>query len=293
MEMWLAMQKNNRFQIHRIINNNVITSMDKADKEIVLMGKGIAYLKKVGDMITTDHIEKVFVLKESETNRYLDIIENMPAQYFDLSLEILTYAEHVLHVKTSSIAYIMLADHICSAIERCQQGIVMKNEMLEEIKNFYPKEFEVGKAAVLLISDELSVTLPIDEAGFIAFHIINLSSGKTNKPSSDLIQKIVSVIESYFNIKIDKESVYFERFLTHLKYFSNRLFSDKKTSKEPEEDDFLYRMLKIQYAEAAKCVDLIQEYVRYNYKILIKDEEKGYLIIHINNLLMKSKLVTK
>lgn len=284
--------QNNNYRIYRIINNNVITSKDDTDKEIVLMGKGIAYLKKVGDYITTDNVEKVFVLKGNETQRYLDVIESIQAKYFEVSLEILEYAEYQLQVKSSPIAYVMLADHIASAIERCQQGILVKNEMLEEIKNFFPKEFEVGRAALLLIKDELQVDLPKDEAGFIAFHIMNLSNEGKRDDRFKLIEKVIEVTESYFNMHIDKESIYFERFLTHLKYFSSRILSKERDASKEEHDDFLYRMLHIQYPEVAKCVDLIQEYVDYNYKVKVSNEEKGYLIVHINNLLMKSKMVT-
>lgn len=285
--------QNNSYVIHRIVNNNVITSRDKNDKEILLMGKGIAYLRRVGDLVSTDDIEKVFILKELEVTRYLDIIESIPAQYFDIALEILEYAEHKLHVTSSSIAYVMLADHIASSIERFQQGILVKNEMLQEIKNFYPDAYEIGKAALVRIKDETEVELPIDEAGFIAFHIINLSNGLNHDERSDLIKKIIEVVEGYFKFHIDKESIYYERFITHLKYFSTRIFANTKELPDKQSDDFLYRMLRIQYQDIAKCVDMIQTYVDHDYHIQITNEEKGYLMIHINTLLMKSKMVTE
>ena len=45
----------------------------------------------------------------------------------------------------------------------------------------------------------------------------------------------------------------------------------------------------MQYPEITKCVELVQEYLDYNYQIEVSTEEKGYLIIHINNLLIKTR----
>lgn len=278
------------YEIVRIINNNVITSFDDKGQEIVLMGKGIAYLKKVGDNIHKEDIEKVFILKDEEKKRYLDVIEAIDAQYFDIALEILEYVEYQLRIKANPIGYIMLADHIASAVERTKKGILIKNEMMGEIKTYFPKEFEVGKSALLLLRDELGVDLPEDEAGFIAFHIINMSDGTKNEERTVFIEKVVEIVENYFRLSFNRESFHYERFITHLKYFFSRML--KGVNDIEDGDDFLYRMLKIQYPETEKCVNIIQEFIQFNYKISITNEEKGYLIVHINNLLMKSKMVT-
>ena len=278
------------YEIVRIINNNVITSFDDKGQEIVLMGKGIAYLKKVGDNIHKEDIEKVFILKDEEKKRYLDVIEAIDAQYFDIALEILEYVEYQLRIKANPIGYIMLADHIASAVERTKKGILIKNEMMGEIKTYFPKEFEVGKSALLLLRDELGVDLPEDEAGFIAFNIINMSDGTKNEERTVFIEKVVEIVENYFRLSFNRESFHYERFITHLKYFFSRML--KGVNDIEDGDDFLYRMLKIQYPEIEKCVNIIQEFIQFNYKISITNEEKGYLIVHINNLLMKSKMVT-
>lgn len=288
------MRKNkaDKYIIFRIINNNVVSSLDGQESEIVLMGKGISFQKKVGDYVDTNKIEKIFELKGKERSRYLDIVENIPSDILDLSMEFLDQARKECDIKVTSISYIMLADHIVSAIERAKDHIPLKNEMLTEIKRFYPNEFELGKKAIAMIESNYGVALPIDEAGFIAFHIINLSEGSFQHKNDErlkLVNKILEIVESYFDKKLDKDSYYYERFLTHLNFFSTRVFSSQN---EEQKDDFLYRLMKIQYPEITKCVELVQEYLNYNYQINITSEEKGYLIIHINNLLKKSEIVT-
>lgn len=281
------------YVISRIINNNVVASHDK-DSEIVLMGSGISFKKKVGDFVDKDKVEKEFVLKGREKTRYMDIIENINSDFIDLAVNILDYAEEQLGVKATTIAYISLADHLANAVERAQNHILLPNQMLNEVKRFYPNEFAIGLKAIRKANELYEIELPLDEAGFIAFHILNLAGVDINKPTSDsvmLIKKVIEIVETYFEFTLDQESVYYERFLTHLKYFSSRVFAENDA--EYGDKDFVYRMMKVQYPETTKCVELISEYLDFNYKIDVNNEEKGYLIIHINNLLDKSKIVTK
>ena len=42
-----------------------------------------------------------------------------------------------------------------------------------QIKKFYYQEYLIGKVAIGMIEKELKVTLPQDEAAFIALHIVN------------------------------------------------------------------------------------------------------------------------
>ena len=247
-------KRNDRYVLFRIINNNVVTSLDENNAEIVLMGKGISFHKKIGDYIDAESIEKIFVLKGQEKKRYLEVIEQISPQYFDMAMEILEMAEKQLQVKANPIGYVMLADHISSAVDRMNEHIILKNEMLNEIKHFHPAEYEIGKMALKQIKDAYDISLPIDEAGFIAYHIINLSEGggvKQDDKRMKLVKKVLEIIENYFNIRMNQDSIYYERFITHLKYFGARVFS-QDTNKMGNNDDFLYRMMKIQYPEITK-----------------------------------------
>ncbi|MBL4934984.1 PRD domain-containing protein [Clostridium sp. YIM B02515] len=219
--------KDCRFKITRIINNNVLTSKDHQN-EVVLMGKGIAWNKKVGDVVEEKNIEKIFTLKENEKSRYLDFIEQIDSSFFEMAIEILDESQKETGIEPNPIAYLMLADHISSAVERSKMGINLVNENLNEIKRFHSKEFNVGKAALDKIEAKYDVRLKLDEAGFIAHHLINvLGSTDEETNRNQFIQKIIELVENYFEITLDKESIPYERFLTHLRYFSSRIFSKK------------------------------------------------------------------
>lgn len=283
--------KDCRFKITRIINNNVLTSKDHQN-EVVLMGKGIAWNKKVGDVVEEKNIEKIFTLKENEKSRYLDFIEQIDSSFFEMAIEILDESQKETGIEPNPIAYLMLADHISSAVERSKMGINLVNENLNEIKRFHSKEFNVGKAALDKIEAKYGVRLKLDEAGFIAHHLINvLGSTDEETNRNQFIQKIIELVENYFEITLDKESIPYERFLTHLRYFSSRIFS-KKEDDELSKDDFVFRMMKVEYPKTTKCVEMIKEYIEYRFQVEISNAEKGYLMIHINNIL-RNKIVTK
>ena len=44
--------------INKVINNNVLSTHDENNREIVLMGKGIGFQKKVGDEVAEDKIKR-------------------------------------------------------------------------------------------------------------------------------------------------------------------------------------------------------------------------------------------
>ena len=93
-----------------IINNNVLSTHDENNREIVLMGKGIGFQKKVGDEVAEDKIEKRFVLdSEDEVGKFSELIEMIPHNYLNLSVDIISYAQQVMPKKIKS-KYIYFID---------------------------------------------------------------------------------------------------------------------------------------------------------------------------------------
>ncbi|WP_291291056.1 PRD domain-containing protein [Enterococcus sp.] len=160
--------------IEKILNNNVVISSNELQQEIIVLGKGIAFQKKIGDTIDWKEDTKKFVLESQDlSGKYQQIIASIPLEYLSVTDEIIMNIKLKLGKKLSESIYISLTDHIYTAIQRKKQGISLKNAMLWEIKRFYPVEFKLGKESIEIIKKLLEVKLPEDEAGFIAFHIVN------------------------------------------------------------------------------------------------------------------------
>ena len=149
-------------KIVKVINNNVVSSLDERGREVVVMGKGIGFQKKSGDEIEASGIEKVFSLPQESTNQFEELVRNIPYENMELAEEIIRYAGEQLGKKLNKNIYITLTDHLNYAIERTRQNIRLQNAFLWEIRKFYASEYEAGVHALELVAEKVGVELPAD-----------------------------------------------------------------------------------------------------------------------------------
>jgi len=275
--------------IEKILNNNVVITKDQYNNEIVAMGRGIAFKKRTGDYIPKDMIDKVFKLSEPNiSNKFQELISDIPLEYMKLSDRIISYAKDTLDKKINDNIYISLTDHMHTAIERSREGINIKNALLWDIKRFYKEEFQIGIKSLDYIEEQFKVRLADDEAGFIALHLVNAQMDqniKTTYKITKIMQEILNVVKYYYGITFDEESVYYYRFITHLKYFAERLIN--KSTYNSDDDDLL-DVIKVKYKNAYNCIEKISEFIHKNYDYQLTDEEKLYLTIHVEKVVSKS-----
>lgn len=269
--------------IKKVFNNNVILAKDFSNEEIVVMGCGIAFKKKVGDKVEENLIEKTFILKQKEASEKLKILlEDIPAKDISLCYDIIEYAKNILNVKFNDYIYVTLTDHISNALKMHDEGLNISNSLLWEIRKAYPKEYKVGLKALDLIKEETEKSLPEDEAGNIALHLINAQVNNTYKIDNinnvtKKIKDILNIIKYTYNIQLDENSINYERFVTHLKFFFERL---NKNETVKSKDDFLLQQVKRKYEKAYKCMLKIEEYLNVN----LSNDEQLYLSLHIQRV---------
>lgn len=274
-------------RIAKVLNNNVITVIDDQHKESVIMGRGIAFKKQPGDEIEEERIEKIFTLENREVSQKLmTLLSDIPMEYMDISDEIIQYAQGVLGGKLHDSIYISLTDHIHFAIERYRLGMEIKNALLWEIKRMYRKEYAIGVKALGIITDKLGVTLPEDEGGFIALHLVNSQLNVEMRDTvtmTNIVKDIINIVRRSFVIDLDEESLSYYRFLTHLKFFAQRILSGTPSSNK-ETDNSLHDMVKQQYSSSYACAEKIKDYAQKIYGRSLSNEEMLYLTIHIERV---------
>lgn len=222
-------------QISKVFNNNVVAIQANGQEQVV-MGRGIAFQKRPGDAIDQARIEKVFTLESKESHeRFVHFLNEMPAAEMDTVKEIVKLAETRLDKPVHDSLYVTLADHIHFALSRYRDGIIIRNPLVWEVKRFYGPEFTIGKEAVALINERHDVKLDEDEAVAIALHLVNATMSGAKGENLHLVtemtratQAILTIITYHFQIDLDEESYAYSRFLTHLKYFVQRLASGEK-----------------------------------------------------------------
>ena len=275
-------------KIIKIVNNNIVTSLDEQNREIIVMGRGLGFGRKPGMTIEDEKVEKVFRLNSAgENQKLVDIIQDIPLEHIKAADQIIEYAKSMLGERLKETIYLSLIDHIDGAIDRYENQIQFTNPLLWEIKQYYPSEFKVGVQSLSILRKMLGIELPVDEAAFIALHFITAEYDTKMDVTFDiprLIDDIIAIVESEFSIKIDKESIHYERFITHLKFFAARVLQAKQM---PDDDDFLFRnMIRDQYKKSYACAQMIRQHLGECYGVEISEEEVVYLTVHIKRVTM-------
>ena len=277
-------------KVVKVINNNIIKSFDQENNEVLVMGKGLGFQKKPGDEVDTDLIEKVYVSsQELNSNKLAQLLADVPIEHVQIANEIISFAKVSLGKKLNDNIFLTLTDHISYAIERYNNGIPIKNALLWEIKRFYNHEFLIGKESLNMIKNKLGIDLPEDEAGFIALHIVNaeLDMAQVSQVSemTKIIQNITNIVRLYFKMDLDEYSLNYERFIVHLKFFVQRLFTG--TDLTEENDSSLLFLIKEKYREEYLCALKIRQYIMNEFQRDLKEDEIIYLTIHIKRITSK------
>ena len=271
--------------IEKVINNNIISAYEKSGAEVIVMGRGIGFKKKQGEVVPADQISKIFRIKSRTlTEQFKELLANMPLERVRISDEIISHAKDHLKLKLNQSIYVTLTDHINFAIERVSQGIEPQNALLWEIKRFYPQEFQLGIYALELIQDRLDILLPEDEAGFIALHFVNAEYGTDIRDAvkfPDQMQAIVDIVERDLGILLDESSLHYERFMTHIKFLIQRIYRKELLSSEDRE---LSLMMQRKYPREYECSVKVAEYIMQATGSRLSEEEIMYLSVHIRRV---------
>ncbi|QQK08731.1 BglG family transcription antiterminator LicT [Miniphocaeibacter halophilus] len=275
-------------RISKILNNNAVISKDKNNNEIVVMGKGLAFKKRVDDFLDDNQIEKTYIFSPENTKEIIKLFSSIPDVYIEITSNIISLAETTLNKNLSKNLYISLTDHIYSAVSRFEEGISFTNPLLWDIKRFYINEYEVALEALNIINEKINIELPEDEAGFIALHIVN-SQLEQNENAvyeiTNIMQEILKIVRLHFGIDFDEDSINYYRFITHLKFFAQRILN--KNAYEDDKVDDLYLIIKNNYPESYSAVEKIREFIKSKYKYTLNNEEELYLTIHIEKVVNK------
>lgn len=271
--------------IEKVINNNIISAYEKSGAEVIVMGRGIGFKKKQGEMVPADQISKIFRIKSRTlAEQFKELLANMPLERVRISDEIISHAKDHLKLKLNQSIYVTLTDHINFAIERVSQGIEPQNALLWEIKRFYPQEFQLGIYALELIQDRLDILLPEDEAGFIALHFVNAEYGTDIRDAvkfPDQMQAIVDIVERDLGILLDESSLHYERFMTHIKFLIQRIYRKELLSSE---DGELSLLMQRKYPREYQCSVKVAEYIMQATGSRLSEEEIMYLSVHIRRV---------
>lgn len=281
--------------VEKVINNNVVNAIDKNNKEAILTGKGIGFQKKKGELIDSEKIEKIFLPDmDKQSYKLEEIFKDTPIEFIKIVTECIEYGKQFLKKELNANLYITLIEHLNLVLQRVKQGAVLNNPMLFDMKHFYPQEFAVAEYTRNRINQVLGVHLPIDETGFLTMHFLNAENESNGTGqimnTTQFLQDVFRIIEEQYEIKLDPTLYEYGRFVTHLKYLSQKIFEGIQ---EEDDDDEFYISVQEKHKEAYECVKKIEAYIKEEYEFLMSQEEKMYLTVYIKRILLKTQKSSK
>ena len=273
-------------KVTKKINNNVVLALTEDGSEVFVVGKGLGFQKTPFILNKSDPvIEKIFVQNDSDTERYMEIFSKIPLQTILVSEKIIEEGKKMLNSPLNDMLLLSLADHIQNAIERTNSNEELVNTLHWELKHIYPTETKIGEKAVLLVNEELSASLPKEEASFIALHFVNAQLKQGTEFSetakvTQIIKDIVTIVKYNLKRNINEDSVNFARFITHLRYFIFRQFNNESLNEQTD----LYDIVSQAATNELECVKRICLYLDNNYGWRITTDEQLYLLLHLKRL---------
>lgn len=182
-----------RLQVVRVFNNNVLL-VRAGDTERVVVGRGIGFGHREGDLISVDTVQQSYVELSSEQERFLDVIRSVDPHVLEAISAAVDFANDILGDLQPSV-YLLLADHIAFAARRLDSGEVIRDSLSSEIKAVFPEEYTAGRLVLHFINARLGLNLPESEAGFIALHLKAARTGDAVKRPLEQANELARIID--------------------------------------------------------------------------------------------------
>lgn len=278
--------------IDKILNNNFLIVKDEG-KEKIVMGRGIAFGKKIGQKVDQKRIQKSFFLSNSEFQEKLfSLVDAVPLEIFQVIEELVELYQRKTKKEVNESIYITLSDHLNFALSRKKAEYLYKSVLIWDIEYFYPEEYEIGVWGVNRINTLLDVQLPDEEASFITLHLLGMDTGISEsgdiKKVIETVQDISDIIRYHFGIDFDYHGTSYQRLITHLRFFSQRVLKGELKEATSDQEEIVL-LLQKKYSESYKCVRLIEKYMEEKHDCHLTSDEKMYLVLHIQRIVFEEK----
>ena len=268
------------------INNNVALASSDAGEEIVVFGKGVGFHEMPYELEDESVIQRVF---RDVDEKCIGGFANIADDVLLVASDIVAMADKALDCALAGNLVVCLADHLQYALERTGDGIAIENPLSHEVAFVYPREVELGRRGIELVSERMGVNLPESEITSIALHLVNAEvDGMGSSQDMDLVMKsavilerATQIIEGQLRQKLDRTSYAYVRFVAHLRFLIRRLM--RGGCKETENSG-LFRQAARDFPDAYRCAAGINEYLKRDYNWSCSDEEMLYLMMHVNRL---------
>ncbi|WEO77526.1 PRD domain-containing protein [Cryobacterium sp. SO2] len=270
---------------HKVLNNNVVISVDSTGQERVLMGRGLGFQLQPTDTIDPAKVEKTFILEQGrEADHARQLLASVPYPVIEAVTTAVDEAERTLGRSLGRRLPLAIIDHVQYVLERMQKGIRIPSAAMPELRVLHPQEFDAATAMARSVSASLQTDLPEEEAVFLTMHILNATRDEPNGTAALLfrrVQHVVTTVERGLGVQLDAQSPDYARFILHIQFLLQRLVAESMLRGS---DTSFFEFAKMSYPRSYAIAADVKLYVSEATGSDLTDEELLYVIVHVERL---------
>lgn len=271
------------YRIIKILNHNSFMGIEsKNNQECLIMGKGVAFGKKVGQTVSVTGDARVYSLKElTDRGEAKEIIKSVSPLCLELANEVLNQAEKEFGKVDRSILFTM-ADHLDFAVRRIQNGEQISNPLTDDIRIMFYKEYKVAGCIRDLLKEKLGIRIDEHEIGYIALHVHAAIVDENVSQAMEIartVRECICMVEEETGKSIDIMSLGYNRLMNHVRYMVARAIHGEKLKMSL--NDYMSVKFPGPYMTAEKICRKMEK----SLKLPIPDIEIGYLAMHLERMM--------
>ncbi len=271
------------YRITKILNHNSFMGIEsKNDQECLIMGKGVAFGKKVGQTVSVTADSRIYSLKElTDRGEAKEIIKSVSPLCLELANEVLDQAEEEFGKVDRSILFTM-ADHLDFAVRRIQNGEQISNPLTDDIRIMFYKEYKVAGCIRDLLKEKLGIRIDEHEVGYIALHVHSAIVDENVSQAMEIartVRECICMVEEETGKSIDVMSLSYNRLMNHVRYMVARAIHGEKLKMSL--NDYMSVKFPGPYMTAEKICRKMEK----SLKLPIPDIEIGYLAMHLERMM--------
>ncbi|WP_440895248.1 CAT RNA binding domain-containing protein [Amphibacillus sp. Q70] len=276
-------------RIIQSLNQNALLVANEGVEEIVI-GKGIGFGKKKGDVVNKNLIDKTYRMNAQQFSRDEDYYTDINEASLQMAEEVADLSEPIIGKKLSGNFILSLASHLQFCEIKYQDAIEIPEPFNYELKYLYPTEHTAAIEALAYLRKKHQLILPAAELSFFTLHFVNgLAESESVKDVvelSNILNEMIELIEAESESKLNRETIEFSRFVVHLRYFVIRNISLKDASRQGDNDmDKVFNLSFETFLKEKKIIEKLKQMLFEEHGLQFGKAEDFYLLLHLVRIL--------
>ena len=266
-----------KMKLLKVLNNSALIAKDN-EGEYLVLGRGISFNRKPDEILDPKtEIEQVFAL--TTASRYFQkVMDGHRPEIVDLVIK--TVQEFMFKADEIDVnALVPFCDHIATMFERVEKNEDIQNPFLLETKTLYPESYRLVETMIARISEKFKVNVPEAEVGYIALHMQNITRQEQDvdvKVLNKIVVQVLDYLSEEKGFQMDKNSIRFAQFITHLKFLAMRQVRKERANNEMTE------VILKQFPQYQDLALEIAEIINGELDSKLNRDEIAYLMMHLH-----------